>query len=815
MTLLNPAILLGLALGIIPILLHFLMKARPKKLMFPALRLIQQRRTTNKQRMRLKHFWLLLLRIGLIGLVVFAMARPSLPAANYAFNLWEWLTTLCVIALPVGVYFWFRRKWQAQSLSQQDLSHKTMILRSGTIAGGVLGFLLLVGWPWQQRIAAEMTMPTAGTAKSLPVAAIFLFDTSPSMDYKYESRTRLEQARTVAESHLGSVPGGSRVAVASTSTGREIVFQADLVSSRSRIAELKTSPAQYAFNDRLRDSIELQIQDRERAQADNPGDNVDSHLREIYVFTDLSRAGWDFQRADDLLERIAETDWLHVYVIDVGVTSPINATLTGLELSQTTITEGGRLKVEAEVQSVGKAGQEQTVEILVETASGDIVKQGRQIVKLSDESAAQVAFNLQGLTGPIRQGEIRLASADPLASDDRLFFTLGVAPQPDVLILGESREETDYLQKALEAIQHVRDGGSVYRASWNSVSTAAALDLTPFEVICLVNARRPNADLWQKLTEFVSNGGGLALFAGRDELDTTAWTNPAAYEVVPVEMLGPVRFGGGPQQINLRNETHPLFRKFRKLSDGQGLFSTVNVIRAWSTEPAEDAAVIASYSDKRQLPAIVERVVGAGRSIVLTTAVDFRQDGGSRWTDLANSGAFLVFVNELMQYLAHQSRGSFNYVAGEPIIVRLNQDPPFTDYLLRKPGFQQLPGKVPQSAAGTASSILTLRDIDQLGHYEVVSTDRDPQFRAGFSVNPLAKESDLTRLTNDDLDAFFGVKRYSLARQIEELDRVVSDMRIGREVYSFVLFFAILFFVGEHFIANWFYDQPSTPVSTA
>ena len=60
MSLLNPALLAGLGLAAIPILLHLLMRAKPKRLIFPALRLILQRRKQNTRRMQLRHFWLLL-----------------------------------------------------------------------------------------------------------------------------------------------------------------------------------------------------------------------------------------------------------------------------------------------------------------------------------------------------------------------------------------------------------------------------------------------------------------------------------------------------------------------------------------------------------------------------------------------------------------------------------------------------------------------------------------------------------------------------------------------------------------------------------
>ena len=61
MILLNPALLAGLALIAIPVILHLLMRAKPKRLIFPALRLIATRRKQNSQRLRLRHLLLLAL----------------------------------------------------------------------------------------------------------------------------------------------------------------------------------------------------------------------------------------------------------------------------------------------------------------------------------------------------------------------------------------------------------------------------------------------------------------------------------------------------------------------------------------------------------------------------------------------------------------------------------------------------------------------------------------------------------------------------------------------------------------------------------
>ena len=78
MTFVNFALLSGAGLIVIPIILHLIMRQRPKLLEFPALRFIQKRHDTNQRRLRLRHLLLLLLRAGAIALLALALARPSI-----------------------------------------------------------------------------------------------------------------------------------------------------------------------------------------------------------------------------------------------------------------------------------------------------------------------------------------------------------------------------------------------------------------------------------------------------------------------------------------------------------------------------------------------------------------------------------------------------------------------------------------------------------------------------------------------------------------------------------------------------------------
>ena len=77
MTFVHPLLLTGLLLAGIPILLHLIMRQKPKRLQFAAFRFLLQKQRTNQRSLRLRHLILLALRICLIVAMCLALARPK------------------------------------------------------------------------------------------------------------------------------------------------------------------------------------------------------------------------------------------------------------------------------------------------------------------------------------------------------------------------------------------------------------------------------------------------------------------------------------------------------------------------------------------------------------------------------------------------------------------------------------------------------------------------------------------------------------------------------------------------------------------
>jgi hypothetical protein len=796
---LHPALLFGLLLTALPVLLHLLMRAKPKKLVFPALRLIQNRKRTNVRRLKLRHLALLLLRMGVLALLAIALARPSVPATDYSLGGADWLRLALLAVVVTAAYRGMLALWRRRNLPPHELAYRRSFLCAGLAVAGVIAFAALIAWPYERRIAAAITQPTLAPSEFLPVAAVLLFDTSLSMQYQREGRTRLEVAQEIASKHLASLPRSSRVAIADIATDAPLRFQTDLSAAIKRIAALTAQPISRPLDDRLLSAIEAQLEDQDRGGDEKAAAAPTDLLREIYVFTDLAVSAWRKEGTTRLSEALARASGVSVYLIDVGVAAPTNLALTELALMEQSIPRGSEAGVRVTLEAIGIDAGERIVELHVENDAGEMIKQGFQSVKVDPQSAAVSQFSVRATGGPILQGEIRLLASDPLAFDDVRSFTLRIQPPVNVLIVAETYRDAVYLTDAIESL-----GAQKYRPAQIPAAKLASTDLSKYAIVCLLNVADPTDAGWMALGEFVTTGGCALVVLG-DRVKQESYLSPPAQALLPAEPAAPSRFDP-PEFLDFRNLTHPLLKKFADWP-AEGLTSlTAEPIREyWRVKPAEqDAAVIATYTDVRRTPApaFVERAHGKGRTLLLTTSLD------RRWSDLPVAGWFVVLVDQMLGYLSNAGGEKFNFMIGDPVAVTLESGRPLPAYLLRKPGLQQLRGDVPP---GTTR--LHVQDVDQIGNYRLTSADAPPEFERGFSVNPNRGESDLRRLTKEELDARLGADRYSLAADIDHLQRNVRAGRLGREAFPLLALLLLAAFLGEHFIANYFYDAEPPPQS--
>ncbi len=722
MAFVNPLLLAGSALVAIPIVLHLVMRRKPRHFEFPALRLVQGRQDVNRRRLRLRHLILLALRALAIALLAAALARPSVKLS------------------------------------------------------GVLG------------------------SQEAPVAAVLVFDTSMRMAYRHENRTRLEAAQELALWLLAQLPRESRIAVVDSGPGLP-AFQVDRGAAKHRIERLATVANSRPLSATLDDAVELARES-------------DLARREIYVFTDMARVSWPGESAPRLRDRLARVADVGVYLIDVGVDEPVNTALGELRLSGQLLSTGSSLRIETDVSHRGPE-TERTVELYVlaepeNPADGARTPQKREqaTVTLTPEQAQQVRFEIGSLEIGTHQGYVAIAGQDGLACDDRRFFTVEVKPAWRILVAAPKPAErfSLFLTEMLAPESYRRTGQAAFDCRVIDLDELAKHSLEPYSAVFLVDPTPLDRDTWGKLGEFVSGGRGLAVFLGRKAGAVASFNRSEAQRLLAGKLLRQARRPDGDVHLAPQDLQHPILAAFRDLSESVP-WQDMPVFRYWQlAKPGPGVDIVVALNDGR--PAILERPVGRGRVLTMTTPVSDDPNRPDAWNllpvGLGQSWPFFYLVNDMALYLVGSSDQQLNYYAGQTATVRLDPSRSFRSYVLTGPDAEGVELRLTPSAEDDS---LTVTSTDELGNYRIRAGGRSSGVEHGFSVNLAREQTRLERLSEEDLADLFGPVPYRVARDRNQLEGDRSRQRVGRELFAALILLVAIALGIEHVLANRFYGE--------
>lgn len=791
----------------LPVLLHLMMRAKPKRIEFPALRLLQTRQTANSRRMRVRHLLLLILRALLIAIAVLALVRPSLPAANYGLRWYEWLLLIGAVGAAVGFYRWKSRRAEAEAPAQHLLQERRAKLRGLSVLVGALLTLLGVVLPWGMRVNAELSAPRSPVSPDIPVAAVFVFDSSLSMTYKHEGQTLLESASEMALSHLSLLPNQSQVAIATTDPESEVVFQADLSGARSRVESLKHTAVPRTLNAVLKDAIEAQVEGRRIAQEDSGGN--DTFVREIYLLTDLSVAAWRIPDESAISDLLVQHDWLQIYLIDVSVDNPNNVALSQLRLDRDVTVADQQVEISVSVSGTAAANPNVALELFTldqsggEIRGGGIIGSPQRTVQLGG-SAPTVKFSVKGMAGAdSTSGAIRLVSPDPLIADDVRYFTFAVSQTPRVLLVGDRSNDTSLLLSVLQPNSPGYEASKRFLCKTVTTAEFEREALANYDVICVLNWQKPSEAAWTELKRFANDGGALLITAGGEySLDTAAWTTPDSKDVLPGIPLTPVRFRSEAARITLLADDNPIVHSFQESQEAKTELNHAIFDRCWTFSPHADTRTLMMFTHpKNPQPSLLERQVGRGRVLLFASAMD--NNGIDKWNEdfVVENWAFIMLIDETMKYMTGVSETRHNFTVGDTVEIDVSAQERFSQYLVARPRIRQTKGMLPFDEP----SVL-LEDVDEAGHYTLKSADEGNTFHSDFSANLMDAESNLTTISDDDLNQILGEGRYTRVTDPETLDRAVNLGRLGVEVFPVLMGLLILLFCAEHLMANYFYD---------
>jgi len=783
MTFLHLSLLAGGLLALVPVALHLWSQRPPKPITFPALRFVKQTVQTHRRSWQIRQWLLLALRGLVLLLMAFALARPNVHSDMLA----TWLAVggVGVLATLATVAF---------LISIAGRRGASIAIATGSVSA--ILWLVTIGW-------SVLTLARGATAPALqqdsPVAAVIIVDISPTMEYKFSNRSRLEVAKELVGELIQKLPSESKVAILTQATGQ---FALDRSSA---IRQLERIEIQYQSS-----ALPQTIQ---RAVQMVPEESLDR--REVYVVTDMTANKWLGSTDSGLQDLFAAKPAVLLQFLDVGVDVAQNWTMGDLDISQAELAPGGSVTIETPVLRTSEtAGDKVAVELLLEKEDPNLpmIRDGkyvlpetvvvqRQFADLSDTETAVVKFEIRDLVQGTQYYRIQLARGDPLVNDDIRYLTLNVGEVGKILVVGDRIEERGLLTTILSA-----SGSGVVDEC--DLTDLKSFPLERYEVIVLLDPKELAEPGFAKLDRYVQDGGGLMLVMGPRLGTPETLKESALSRLLPGMPLRISRRAADDRSVYFVPErpSHALFQFFGGRAE-EAPFASLPVFRHWDLELQQNESgatpqILVRYS-LSGLPAIIEQGRGRGRIVTWTTMVPepSRIEQRNPWNELTSSAEWWPTYGLILgtiRYLAGSVDEKSNYGVGQSAVLNNPSDRFPEQYRLFTP-------RGDTSKVDARAGSLLIPNLQLPGVYRLRGVLDRPVVR-GVSVNSSATVTDLRRISKSDLEAVLGKENCRIARDISEVEQSVGEARYGRELFPFALLLVCALLFGEQWMANRFYQ---------
>ncbi|MCA9055502.1 MAG: BatA domain-containing protein, partial [Planctomycetaceae bacterium] len=368
--------------------------------------------------------------------------------------------------------------------------------------------------------------------------------------------------------------------------------------------------------------------------------------RDVYVFTDLQRAGLDWTDAAPFPEGV------RVRIEDLGRDVGNNVAMLRAVPAKTLLRPGQGTTISVTLFNFGEFSHSDTPVVLS-------LHNGARTVRLQDKAslrpgeATEVEFELGGVDTGLWEGTVAVDIEDDLRFDNvRHLALLSAPPQRCLIVDGSESEEggipeTWFLERALRlAASGESSETSPFRTEVCRLESQSLPALDQFELVVLANAAQLSPTEAERLAKFVRAGGGLLVFTG-ENVTAEGCRSLAGAGLTPGEIRGIARTHDLPLRWERWDDRHLTLTPFNDPQNGD--LTRLGFQAFTEVSPAPDTKVLAWFGDDE--PALTEHRLGNGRVLW------FLSSCSRAWGDWARSRLFLPLVHQLLGDLAQLTGG--------------------------------------------------------------------------------------------------------------------------------------------------------------
>jgi hypothetical protein len=813
MTFLSAGLLAGLIATAIPVALHLLARQQPRRVVFPATRFLKASLDTQRDRLKVRRWWLLAMRIFAIAALAIALARPQIHTVTSE----AWFIVAAIALVGLGLL---------GLATAAVMLGKSKTLRYTLAAAGLFALLGSI-------VFAGVTMaraPTATLTDDSPGAVAIVIDNSVRSarrvvpddgdDASLTESTLIDAMKASAQWMVNEQTSDSLIAVIDRSP-KPATFAIDHVAAINRIERTEPLAQTAPLWERVRAAVTLvRSSDLER--------------KTVLVITDFTKPSFVVQEweAAELRTLLSQEPPVSLQFLDLGSDQVTNFSIDQIEISDPTPPRLAESTISVTVKSSTMQERDTEKRLTLQLEMYDTASEaaaGLPVVRDSNVvlpplrnvdrktitsagSSTRTLLAVPPLDVGTHHGIVRIASEDEFATDNTHYVTFVVQPSKRLLIVGADRDEADLLAGALTAPLAVEDPLAEYEIEISEFLPSDEAGWKTFAAVILIDPPLPSPPARSLLEQYVQSGGQLLSLLG---------PSLASDDPVSAFPAGIVRTWRVPEPgtfLEIIRPNHPAVSTLREIA-GSVPWNAFRISQYWQMNVSEDDLIIARYAGTDH-PALIERTSSkdanqAGVHFIVTTPLPALATATRGWNRLFSGAdawpAFLLTRN-LVDAMVNRGQGNRNLLVGQSTRLTLGDELVSNDVSnssgVRLQMFPPTGPPVPLLATGGS---VTLAQLDAPGTYWL----RAQGSSTGVSVNLVPEELELSRIDTKRLSEWMEPEQYTIAKSRDEVRQAAGKGQPTRSLYPAVLLLLLAAFVTEQIIANRFYAARRLSAKTA
>ena len=711
-------------------------------------------------------------------------------------NPWLLLGTLGV-AVPIIIHLLNRFRHRQIEWGAMELLRKAMVVRSrqvqiedlillATRCLAVLLLALAIARPTIKSSAAWM----GGQSDAGLVIAI---DGSYSMNYRGQMESRFEQAIGKAREVLKTVKPGDPVSIV-------------LMGNKPRILMQNIGYKEDDFDQVLRRIAPL-------AEGLNVEANLErvaglmleakSASKECFIITDAQEMSWGrlSDKARQCITDASATGNVFILPASSGDKHD-NLAMTRFELKSGAKRRGSTACYEVEVANFGPMARKAIpVRLFVDDQPRDqsVIEE----IGPGETKTIQLYLTFKD-TGTFR---LRAAlDTDELATDNERFATVHVSPQVKVLIvetnpsLQPGSSITWAMMKVFYRTGQEREGLAIKAIPSSELATARLGD---YDVVVLANAEL--RDEVKEVHDYLVAGGNVLIVPGPNNRSAEVFNARMVWNDVPLapaKLAGFVQAGdrGTPWPFDSVGGEHAISQAVGRLPE-RALQDT-RFFAYFSVEPFTGSRTVLRIAND-SAPLLVERSVGAGKVLMLTSSPDLQ------WSDMIRHFPWPVMMDAALTYMTTQAYEK-GLTVGQSLLSAVPAGAGQAKLIFRDPAGKELVFQANRSGSKSVAdgSSPEAEATETIGFYQASANEgapdtNAPQMKIVAAVNlDAGSESNVKMLSEAGLkESLGGLPVKLLSGDENDVATSITEARVGKELWRHLVALGLLVLLIEAALA--------------